>query len=119
MQRITAADSLKIIINYLSEERSRSLYLSDYKEVVTALVRHSHEVFAKVPSIYLSMRDFFIAAEKFHDKKVVHLLLDFFRQTKTDKDLFEYILKNKDIANYHRDELIQALLDKELVEWTR
>lgn len=116
LQKINTSEGLKRLWTFLSEDKTRSMYDSDYKEIITSLIDNSIQIYIKDKTIYTYIRDFFIVSEHLHMNYLPLLIKPFFEKTQTIWDIFLYIWRNKEITDYERTELIETIFTKDLFE---
>lgn len=114
LQKINSPDALKQIWTLFTDEKTRSFYLSDYKEIIASLIENSIQLYKTDKTIYLYIRDFFLISEHSHIHDLPQLIKPFFEATQTIWGTFLCVWKSKEISGYEKQELLVILMSKEL-----
>ena len=116
LQMINNPDPLKKLLTLFTEEKTRSMYLSDYKEIITSLIENSIQVYKKDKTIYPYVRDFFLVSRHLYTHDLPKLIIPFFDTTQTSWDTFIFIWRNKEISDYEKRELIEIIVSKNIFQ---
>ncbi|MEO7045236.1 MAG: hypothetical protein ABI091_07980, partial [Ferruginibacter sp.] len=113
LQKINTPEPLKKLLILFKDEKTRGMFLSDHKEIITSLVENSIQVYKEDKTIYSYIRDFLISVH-LYPRDWPQLIKPFFDATKTSWETFLFILKDKEISVYEKTELIEVLISKEI-----
>lgn len=115
LQKIKSPTGLKKLLTHFTDKKTRHLYLSDHKEIITALIENSIKAYNEDPSIYQFIRDYFVVTENLYNKNTTQLIIPFFEQTGTKWNIFLFIWKSKEISDYEKSQLIEILITDEII----
>jgi hypothetical protein len=115
-EMVSKPKAIKQVMDKLSSsENRREVFLSDYQEVMEALVISSIQAYAQEPSIYENVFNLLTKESLHHRKTLTNAFVRFFKETGTTWTALEQIWKS-DAGSYSKGETMVLLADEKVVD---
>lgn len=116
LKKINSSESLKQLLTFFTDEKTKGIYLSDHKEIMASLIENSIQIYEKDKTIYNYIRNLFLLSVHLYPNGLEHLIKPFFDATQTSLKTFLFIWENDEISNFVKTELTETILSKKIFE---